>query len=117
MHRKAALPPSLQDGRFSGEPTRHIVPGYFPVVPSGRAKDALDARVLDFENVQRPLDFLLFPRQPQQPLFVPTQRQPLVEQAVDLLFQFAAGPIVLDRLDFIKRARLRFVHPEQMPIE
>jgi len=46
-----------------------------------------------------------------QALLIPAQREPLIEQAVDLALQFPRGPIVLDRLDFVEGANSRLLNP------
>jgi hypothetical protein len=54
------------------------------------------------------LYILALRRQLHQPLLVPAQSQPLVQQAVFLSFQLPCGPVIFDRFDFVEGSGLGF---------
>ena len=57
------------------------------------------------------LDHLPFAGKPANFVFVAAQRQPLVQGAGDLPFQFAHAPLVLGRLDLVEGALFAMYRP------
>jgi hypothetical protein len=99
----------LKVGDEGGFEFRLNEPGGF-----GQAEEFDDDGV--FEQVGGFGDFLAFAGEAEETLFVLAGGEAFVEEAVDLAFEFAGGPVVLDGFDFLEGAGFGFVHAKERTV-